>query len=110
MCSTFKLDEVGHFLSSTRVVLRLVWPSIPLESARNRAATAALTVTASRLWSAIYIYISVIMQPTIIYDYNWEAHVRLLHLLYNKDGLYICMKRLKNINNKILIKKLCKLV
>ena len=50
-----------------------------------------------------YFYFYYIL-PTIIYDYNWEAqHVRLLHLLYNKDGLYRFMKRLQTINNKIII-------
>ena len=37
----------------TRAVLRLVWPSILLQSARDRVATAAETVTASRLWSVM---------------------------------------------------------
>ena len=44
--------------TTTRAVLRLVWPatvysSILLQSARDRIATAAETVTASRLWSAM---------------------------------------------------------
>ena len=38
---------------STRAVLRLVWPSILLQSARGRVAKAAKTVVESRLWSAI---------------------------------------------------------
>ena len=37
----------------TRVVLRLVWPSLLLQSARDRVATAADTVTTSRLWSGM---------------------------------------------------------
>ena len=37
----------------TRAMLRLVWPSILLQSARDRVETAAETVTASRLWSAM---------------------------------------------------------
>ena len=37
----------------TRAVLRLVWLSILLQSARDRIATAAESVTASRLWSAM---------------------------------------------------------
>ena len=37
----------------TRAVLRLVWPSILLQSARDRVATTTETVTASRLWSAM---------------------------------------------------------
>ena len=37
----------------TRDVLRLVWPSILLQTARDRVATAAETVTASRLWSTM---------------------------------------------------------
>ena len=40
-------------LLETRAVLRLVWPSILLQSARDRVATAAETVTASRLISAM---------------------------------------------------------
>ena len=34
-------------------VLRLVWPSILLQSVHDRVATAAETVTVSRLWSAM---------------------------------------------------------
>ena len=37
----------------TRAVPRLVWPSILLQPARDRVATAAETVTASRLWSTV---------------------------------------------------------
>ena len=38
----------------TRAVVRLVWPSIMLQAARDRVATAAETVTASRLlWIGI---------------------------------------------------------
>ena len=37
-------------LCQTRAVLRLVWPSILLQSARGRVATAANPVAASRLW------------------------------------------------------------
>ena len=36
-----------------RAALRLGWPSILLQSARDRVATAAETVTAARLWSAM---------------------------------------------------------
>ena len=39
--------------SETRAVLRMIWPSILLQSARDRVATTAETVTASRLWSAM---------------------------------------------------------
>ena len=39
--------------------------------------------------------------PTIIYDYNCGARVRLLHLVYNKDGLVY--EDITNINNKIII-------
>ena len=35
----------------TRAVLMLVWPSILLQYARDRVATAAETVTASQIWS-----------------------------------------------------------
>ena len=37
----------------TRAVLRLVWPSILLQSARGRVATYAKSVAASRLWCAM---------------------------------------------------------
>ena len=37
----------------TRAVLRLVWPSILLQSAGDRVATATETVTASRVRSAM---------------------------------------------------------
>ena len=37
----------------TRAGLRLVWPSILLQSARDLEATVAETVTASRPWSAM---------------------------------------------------------
>ena len=38
---------------NTRAVLRLVWPSILVQSVRDSVATAAETVSASRLWSAM---------------------------------------------------------
>ena len=40
-------------MSLTRAVLRLVWPSILLQSTRDRVTTAAETVTTSRLWIAM---------------------------------------------------------
>ena len=45
----YRQDTCGK----TRTVLRLVWPSILLQSARDRVATATETVTVSRLWSAM---------------------------------------------------------
>ena len=47
-------DAPGRLvLDPTRAVLILVWPSILLQSAHDRVATAAETVTASRLWSVM---------------------------------------------------------
>ena len=43
----------GFHVPLTGAVLRLVWPSILLQSARDRVATDADTVTAERLWSAM---------------------------------------------------------
>ena len=47
------MDTKGYNHRGSRAVLRLVWPSILLPSARDRVAAAAETVTASRLWSAM---------------------------------------------------------
>ena len=44
---------VAGAIKATRAVLRLEWPSILLQSASGRVATAAETVTASRLWSHV---------------------------------------------------------
>ena len=63
-CSVMKQPKIQHIIDLeicsgvewlTRAVLRLVWPSILLQSARDRVATAAKTVIASRLWSAMAI-------------------------------------------------------
>ena len=40
-------------VGNTRAVLRLVWPSILLQSAHDRITTAAKPVAASRLWCAV---------------------------------------------------------
>ena len=48
-----ELDELLINILQTRAVLRLAWPSIRLQSVRDRVATAAETVTASRLWSVM---------------------------------------------------------
>ena len=50
-------------------------------------AAAADAVSPTSFHSRFYFYLYYIL-PTIIYDYNWEAH-----LLYNKDGLYRFIKR-----------------
>ena len=47
-CETGFFDVV-LWEKDTRAVIRLVWPSILLQYARDRVATAAETVTASRL-------------------------------------------------------------
>ena len=40
-------------MHKTRAVLKLVWPSILLQFARDRVATAGETMTVSRLWSRV---------------------------------------------------------
>ena len=40
----------------------------------------------------IDILLLLIDTPTITYEYNWETHVRLLHLINNKYDLYSFMK------------------
>ena len=51
--SVFIFKNVSDGDRITRAVFRLVWPSILMQSARDRVATAAETVTASRLGSAM---------------------------------------------------------
>ena len=46
---TKKLFKLLRYWNGTRAVLRLVWPSILLQSARDCVATAAETVNTSRL-------------------------------------------------------------
>ena len=73
---------------TTRAVLWLVWPSILLQSARDRVATAAETVTAPRLWNPMSVN-SVHNTIKRFLKCNWVTGVMFSDEHYNLPTLYM---------------------
>ena len=66
--------------AATRRGLSRVGYFITLNGSLNGHPPSLGITPATVLGRVFYFYFYYIL-PTIIYDYNWEAHVRLLHLL-----------------------------